>query len=372
MKPDLLRGGRGERLDRLRSAITEEGLDVLIVTHLPNVRYLTGFTGTAALVLVGRREALLISDFRYKTQAAAEVSEAVRVEILARDPWGGALSALQTFDGIADVGFESESITASEAARLTRDGAGGMRFKPTTQVVENLRTVKESAEVAAISAAAELASEALEAVLATVRVGQKEIDIAASLERELRVRGSEWHPFPTIVASGPRSALPHAHTTDRSVQSGEWLLLDFGAQVDGYCADITRTVVVGDRADERQRGIYELVREAQTQAIAGMRPGMTGREIDSLARTVIEDGGYGEAFGHSLGHGLGLEVHEGPRLGSSNDEPVPADAVVTVEPGIYLPDWGGVRIEDDVQLTVNGAVVLSDGKTELRVIGDRG
>ena len=341
---------------------------MLIVTHLANVRYLTGFTGTAALVLVGRRDTLLISDFRYKTQAVEEVTEAVRVEIVARDPWGGALRALQKMDGIADVGFESESVTASEADRLTRDGAGGMRFKPTTQVVENLRAVKESAEVVAISAAAELASEALEAVLATVRVGQKEIDIAALLERELRVRGSEWHPFPTIVASGPRSALPHAHTTDRSVQSGEWLLLDFGAQVDGYCADITRTVLVGGRADERQRGIYELVREAQTQAIAGMRPGMTGREIDALARTVIDDGGFGDAFGHSLGHGLGLEVHEGPRLGSSNNEPVPADAVVTVEPGIYLPDWGGVRIEDDVQLTVDGAVVLSDGNTELREI----
>jgi Xaa-Pro aminopeptidase len=231
--------------------------------------------------------------------------------------------------------------------------------------VERLRVVKSPEEVSAIRAAASLAQEALAEVLPTVRVGQSEREIGAGLEGALRRRGSEWHPFPTIVASGPRSALPHARTSDRAVGRGEWLLLDFGAQVDGYCADLTRTVVVGARADERQRTIYELVRTAQRRALEHLRAGMTGREGDALARDVIAARGFGEAFGHSLGHGLGLEVHEGPRLAPTADAPLPLHAVVTVEPGIYLPGWGGVRLEDDAYLGPDGVVVLSDGRTEL-------
>ena len=347
----------------------QEGVDAVFVTHLPNVRFLTGFTGTAAILLVAKPTPILFSDFRYQAQAAAEVGDLVRVEIVARDLWGSALRGLPDREGISTVGYEEDSLTAKQASELVQDEADGIRFKPTAQLVERLRAVKEAAEVVAIKAAAELAAEALGVTLQTVRAGQTELDIAAELERELRRRGSEWHPFPTIVASGARTALPHASTTDRVVRPGEWLLLDFGAQVDGYCADITRTVVVGGPADEKQRCVYELVREAQVQAIANMAPGMTGREIDRLARSVIEDGGFGDAFGHSLGHGLGLEVHEAPSLGRSNDKVVPADVVVTVEPGIYLPEWGGVRIEDDVHLTEDGAVLLSDGNSELMEIG---
>ena len=353
----------------MRSAIGEQGLDALIVTHLPNVRYLTGFTGTSAILLVAQEAATLFSDFRYQTQAQQEVDGLVTVEIVPRDTWVGVLRVLAELPGISRAGYEAEALTASALTRLNENGADQIQFSPTAQLIETFRAAKEAPEVAAIAAAAELASEAIEVILPSVRVGQTELDVAAALERELRVRGSEWHPFPTIVASGPRSALPHAHTTTRAVEQGDWLLLDFGAQVDGYCADITRTVVVGGRADDRQRHIYELVREAQGQAIANMRPGMTGREIDALARSVIEEGGFGDAFGHSLGHGLGLEVHEGPTLGWSNDKAVPENAVVTVEPGVYLADWGGVRIEDDVQVTKEGGVVLSDGKTELREVG---
>ena len=163
------------------------------------------------------------------------------------------------------------------------------------------------------------------------------------LEAELRRRGSEWHPFPTIVASGPRAALPHAATSGREIRRGEFLLLDFGAQVDGYCADVTRTVVVGAKADERQRTVYEIVRGAQAGARENVRAGMTGKEADALARSEIEARGFGDAFGHSLGHGLGLEVHEEPRLSATNDKALPDGAVVTIEPGIYLPGWGGVR-----------------------------
>src|SRR2546426_1961492 len=184
-------------------------------------------------------------------------------------------------------------------------------------------------------------------------------------EGALRRLGSEGHPFPTIVASGPRTALPHARSSRRTVAAGDWLLLDFGAQVDGYCADITRTVVVGARATERQRSLYALVEEAQRRARAGVRAGMAGREADALARDLIAARGFGDAFGHSLGHGIGLEVHEAPRLAKTNADPLPVGAVVTIEPGVYLAGQGGVRIEDDVHLAAAGPELLSDGRSEL-------
>jgi Xaa-Pro aminopeptidase len=231
--------------------------------------------------------------------------------------------------------------------------------------VEQLRASKDDTELAALKEAARLAHEALDATLGQLHVGQRELDVAATLERELRIRGSEWHPFATIVASGPRSALPHGRTSERELAIGDLLLLDFGAQVDGYCADITRTVVVGRQADERQKTVYDLVRDAQLRAIGNIRAGMTGREADWLARSLIEERGFGEAFGHSLGHGVGLEVHEDPRVSKSNEAPLPLGAAITVEPGLYFAGWGGVRIEDDVFLKAEGAELLSDGRTEL-------
>jgi Xaa-Pro aminopeptidase len=192
----------------------------------------------------------------------------------------------------------------------------------------------------------------------------REREVAATLEGELRRRGSEWHPFPTIVASGPRSALPHAGTSDREIQPDELVLLDFGAQVDGYCADLTRVVVAG-RPDDRQQAMFALVREAQQAALAGLRAGLTGREGDALARRVIEARGFGAAFGHSLGHGLGLEVHEAPRLSRVAEAILPTDAVVTVEPGVYFPGWGGVRLEDDIHLAEGGTRLLSTPQAEL-------
>jgi Xaa-Pro aminopeptidase len=261
------------------------------------------------------------------------------------------------------LGIEGQALSVRDAQRvssLTR-----ARVITTADVVERLRAVKSPEEVCAIREAARLAQEALGETLPGVRVGHTEQAIAAALESALRRRGSEWHPFPTIVASGPRSALPHARTSSRPLAGGEWLLLDFGAEVDGYCADLTRTVLVGARADDRQRAVYELVRSAQQRAISGVRAGMTGREADALAREVIAARGFGESFGHSLGHGIGLEVHEAPRLAPTSEAPLPAGAVVTVEPGVYLPGWGGVRLEDDIHLSPDGPVRLSDGKTEL-------
>ena len=358
MPPDI---GR-QRQEALRSALDRDGLDALLVTHLANIRYLTGFTGSAGLLLVGRGECVLITDFRYAMQAPQEACSAARVEIDQTSVWQR-LTKLLGAAPPAVLGIESHALTVRDAERV-REATSG-RVQPTADLVERLRARKDPGEVAAIRSAASLAQEALAEVLPGVRTDQTELEIGAALEAALRRRGSEWHPFPTIVASGPRAALPHARTSSRAVGRGEWLLLDFGAQVDGYCADLTRTVVVGGRADERQRTVYELVRSAQARALANLRPDMSGRDADALAREVIEARGYADAFGHSLGHGLGLEVHEAPRLAPTADALLPAHAVVTVEPGIYLPGWGGVRLEDDVYLGPDGPECLSDNRTEL-------
>jgi Xaa-Pro aminopeptidase len=353
---------RPERQAALRNALRGEGLDGLLVTHLPNIRYLTGFSGSAALLLVREDATLLITDFRYAAQAPVEVGSAATVEIDDRSVWerlGRVLAAQPT----ESLGIESHSITVHDAERLGRLSRG--RVVPTAELVEQQRVMKSPEEVAAIRSAAELAQEALAEVLSAVRAGQTEVEVAAALESSLRRRGSEWHPFPTIVASGSRSALPHARTSQRAIEAGDLLLLDFGAQVDGYCADLTRTVVVGARADDRQRAVHELVQTAQRRAIEHLRPGMPARQADALARDVITTRGFGEAFGHSLGHGLGLEVHEAPRLAPTSDTPLPPHAVVTVEPGVYFPGWGGIRLEDDVYLAPDGAEILSDGRTEL-------
>lgn len=364
MPRDLRAARRAALLEQLDS----EALDGLIVSHLPNVRYLTGFTGSAGVAVVLRRETVFLSDFRYAEQAGREVGDVARVEIASDHVWERMWEVLGQYAGVSVVGFEADAVTVSELGRIEANGKRP-KLSATSGLVERLRERKDREEVAAIRDAARLAGEALEATLETIRVGRREVDVAARLERELRVRGSEWHPFPTIVASGARSALPHASTGEREIREGDLLLLDFGARVDGYCADVTRTVVVGRAPDERQRAVYELVWEAQLAAREGIRAGMTGKEADALGRTMIEARGFGGQFGHSLGHGLGLEVHEAPRLSRFNDTELPEGAVVTVEPGIYLSGWGGVRIEDDVHLGPGGAELLTDGRTELRVVG---
>ena len=355
---------RRARQEALLRALEADGLDALLVTALPNVRYLTGFSGSAALVVVAKADTLLVTDFRYDEQAAAEAGAVARVVIERASAWDRLFRELASLGTLQRIGYEAHALTVKDAERL---GAAGQawRWRAAGELVERLRACKDPEEVAAIRAAAALAAAAWRETLAAVRVGMTEREIAGRLEGALRRLGSEGHPFPTTVASGPRSALPHARTSPRTVASGDWLLVDFGAQVDGYCADITRTVVVGAKATEAQRALYELVRTAQRRAREGVRAGMPGREADALARELIEARGFGDAFGHSLGHGLGLEVHEAPRLAKTNAEPLPADAVVTIEPGIYLAGQGGVRIEDDVHLAEGGPMLLSDGATEL-------
>jgi Xaa-Pro aminopeptidase len=353
---------RAARQRGVRAALATEGVDGLLVTHLPNIRYLTGFTGSAGLLLVRPNDAVLVTDFRYATQAPREVGEAARVDVDPVSVWQRLGKELAEVP-LEALGVEAHSLTIRDAERVS--GATRGRVVPTVDLVERLRASKDPDEVRAIRCAASLAQDALAEVLPEIGPGRTEREIAAALEGALRRGGSEWHPFPTIVASGPRSALPHARTSGRVLEPGDWLLLDFGAQVDGYCADLTRTVVVGRRADERQRAVYQLVETAQRRALDHLRAGMTGREGDALAREVIAERGFGDAFGHSLGHGLGLEVHEAPRVAPTAEAPLPLHAVVTVEPGIYLPGWGGVRLEDDVYLGPDGPECLSDNRTEL-------
>jgi Xaa-Pro aminopeptidase len=352
---------RSERQAALRQRLEGLGVDALLVTHPSNIRYLTGFSGTAGLLLVSGERTVLVTDFRYAEQAPEEASGAAEIAIEPSNIWDRLRRVLQESRRLR-LGFERERLTVRDADRLARlDAADPVAVG---DVVESLRVVKDAGEVDMIRAAAGLAHAALDEVLPTVRLGETERTIAARLELALRTRGSEWHPFQTIIASGPRSALPHARAGERPVGRGDWLLIDFGAQLQGYCSDITRTVVMGT-ADSRQREIYGIVEEAQRRAREGLMPGMSGREGDALSRDVIEAAGFGDAFGHSLGHGIGLEVHEGPRLARLAEEALPAGAVVTVEPGIYLPGWGGVRLEDDILLTAAGPRCLSDGRTEL-------
>jgi Xaa-Pro aminopeptidase len=353
----------------LAALLETEGLDALLVTSRPNIRYLTGFSGSAGVVVATGRTPLLVTDFRYDEQAHEESGAVARVAIEGTSVWDRLLKELGAgASGLgagSAIGYEAHAVSVKEAERFSSSAGAAWRWKPAGELVERLRVRKDAREVAAIRSAAALAGAALRDTLADVHAGQTELEIAGMLEGALRRHGSEGHPFPTIVASGPRSALPHAHSSTRTVAVGEWLLLDFGAVVAGYCADITRTVVVGKRADEAQRALYELVRDAQRRAREGVRAGMSGREADALARDPIEARGFGAAFGHSTGHGVGLEVHEAPRLSRTAAEPLPEGAVVTIEPGVYVPGRGGVRIEDDVYLSADGPVLLTDGCTDL-------
>ena len=351
----------------LTDAISTAHLDGLLVTNLANIRYLTGFSGTSALLLVARSNVILITDFRYQTQASDEVGAAARVIIESQSLWAGLWRVLPEIEALVVLGFESAHLLHRDFQRLL-DGGARWQWRPTAELVETLRERKDPDEVALIARAAGVATRALERLLPQLRAGVTEVETAGMLEKALRDEGSEGFPFPSIVASGPRAALPHARSSHRAIEHGDFLLLDFGAEVGGYCADLTRTVVVG-KATAEQREVYEVVRRANEIAAGAVRPGMRGRDADALARDYIERCGFGEEFGHSLGHGLGLEVHEAPRLARSSDGILAEGAVVTIEPGIYRAGWGGVRIEDDVHLTSAGPELLTHFPRELIEIG---
>jgi Xaa-Pro aminopeptidase len=354
---------RAGRLAALAAALDQVHLDALLLSSLANIRYLTGFSGTSAVLLVSGREVHLVTDSRYAVQAAEEAGDVARVSVQTQSLWTGVWQQLAALAPARVVGFESTQLLHRDFHRLLEQG-DRWQWRPTVDLVESLRECKDADEVAAIRRAGRMATDALAQTLPQVRPGLTELQIAGMLERALREAGSEGFAFPTIVASGPRSALPHARSSARVVEPGDLLLLDFGAQADGYCSDVTRTVVVG-RAGDREREVHAVVLGAQERAATRVRAGMRGRDADALARDYIERRGYGDRFQHSLGHGLGLEVHEAPRLSRQADGALPQGAVVTIEPGVYEPGWGGVRIEDDVHLGADGPEVLTHFTREL-------
>ena len=354
---------RPQRLAALRDALTAAHVDGLVLTSIHNVRYLTGFSGSSALVLVTQRDLHFITDFRYDTQVREEVGSVATVRIEPASLWNGLWEAAGSISGLEVVGFESAHLLHRDFQRLLSEGSR-WQWRPQLNMVETLRQSKDAGEVALIRQAGEIAIRALKTTLDEVKPGLTELNVAGILEKALRDEGSEDFPFSVIVASGPRAALPHARPSERVIKKGDLLLLDFGAQYRGYCSDITRTVVIG-RASDEQRAIYDIVRHANAVASSSVRAGMRGQDADGLARRYIEDRGYGDAFGHSLGHGLGLEVHEAPRLAKTVETPLGAGAVVTIEPGIYRPGWGGIRIEDDVHLAADGPEILTDFTRDL-------
>ena len=358
---------RSRRVAALVDGLTAAHLDGLLLTGLSNIRYLTGFSGSSALLIVGPRDLILITDFRYQTQVVDEVGDLARIVIEPSSLWTGLWQQLAQLSRLQVVGFETAHIQHRDFQRLLEAGAR-WQWRPTVDLVETLRERKDETEIARITAAAEVATTALGRTLPQIRAGMKELQVAGVLEKALRDAGSEGFAFPSIVASGPRSALPHAHSSARELEPGDFLLMDFGAVVDGYCSDLTRTVVVG-RASDEHRGVYDIVRAANERASSGVRAGMTGRDADGLARDYIDRAGFGPLFGHSLGHGIGLEVHEAPRLARTAEGSLAEGAVVTIEPGIYRPGWGGVRIEDDVVLEAAGPRILTNFARELIELG---
>ena len=358
---------RRARIAALVDGLTAAHLDGLLLTGLSNIRYLTGFSGSSALLVVTPRDVVFITDFRYQTQVVEEIGDIARVSIEASSLWTGLWQQLSTLSSVRVLGFETSHIQHRDFQRLVESGAR-WQWRPTVDLVETLRERKDDGEIALIAEAAKVATRALDRTLPEVAQGMTELQVAGVLERALREEGSEGFPFSTIIASGPRSALPHARSSSRAIQNGDFLLMDFGAEVAGYCSDLTRTVVVGKASDEH-RAVYDVVRVANERASSGVRAGMTGRDADAIARQYIERAGYGELFGHSLGHGIGLEVHESPRLARTADNALPENAVVTIEPGVYRPGWGGVRIEDDVVLGADGPQILTHFPRELLELG---
>ncbi len=345
------------RVSAVRDVLAAQDLDALLVSHLPNIRWLTGFSGSSALLVVTALEVVLLTDFRYATQVESEVSPNVRVVIVAESLWTELWEVLGGMLAVQRLGFDSTHLVHRDFQRLLEQGKR-WQWRPTSELIETLRESKDETEIAAIRRAIVMAETALAATLEQLRPGLTETAVAGVLEKALRDAGSEEYPFSSIVASGPNSALPHARAGRRELERGDFVLLDFGAVADGYCSDITRTVVLG-RASAEQLEVYEVVREANARASAAVRPGMKGMDADAVAREYIHARGFGEAFGHSLGHGIGLEVHEAPRLAKTAEAVLPLGAVVTIEPGIYRAGWGGIRIEDNVLLTEQGAVVLT-------------
>jgi Xaa-Pro aminopeptidase len=338
------------RADRVVDLLAARELDSLLVTNLVNVRYLTGFTGTSGACIVAPEERIFFTDFRYVEQARDQVPDFERVEV-GRDLLGELAKRLR-----GRTGFDDEHLSVAAHRKVAEKAPEGVELMPASGVVEELRAVKDESEVASMRAAAEFATAAYESVLERGLAGRTEREVAVALVRFMEDSGAEGPSFPPIVAAGGHGALPHAEPRDVAIQENTLVTIDMGAIVDGYCSDCTRTLATGE-IDDEAREIYDLVLRAQTEALHAVTAGAECKAVDAVAREIIDGAGHEEHFGHGLGHGVGLEVHEGPRLGKTAEGALAAGNAVTVEPGVYLPERVGVRIED--------LVIVRDGEPEI-------
>lgn len=355
-----------ERLNKLRDKFKANEVEAVLVTSNYNRRYITGFTGTAGVALITKTDAKFITDFRYVDQAS---EQAIDFEIVQHKNSLVEEIATQLKDlGIKRLGFEKNHVSFAQYEDF-KSKFTGTELVPVSGMLENIRLIKDEQEIKILKEAAQIADAAFDHIITYIKPGLTELDVSNELEFFMRKQGAVSSSFDIIVASGIRSALPHGVASDKIIKTGELVTLDFGAYYKGYCSDITRTVAVGKPSSELEK-IYNTVLEAQLRGMKGIKPGLTGKEADALTRDYITEQGYGEYFGHSTGHGLGMEVHEGPGLSMKSDTVLEPGMVVTVEPGIYISGVGGTRIEDDTVITENGNETLTHSTKELLIIGE--
>jgi Xaa-Pro aminopeptidase len=351
------RSGPADRLGRLRLRFSGLGADGILVSHLPNVRYLCGFSGSAGLLLVDSASVTLFTDSRYTFQAREEVWGA-RVQICRHGLIRAATEALRSRRGRSRIAYSTSTVTVAQKQALDAGSRGRVRWISDRNAVEQLRSVKDAGELSAMREAAELISTVFGRIARKIRPGLSELALAAEIEHEIKRRGGSGTSFETIVASGPRSASAHARPSSKLLGKNELVVLDQGAILRGYCSDMTRTIFVG-KASRKVRSLYTAVLEAQEAGKRSIRPGVTAGDVDKAARNTLKRARLERYFTHSLGHGLGLEVHEMPRLGKGEQTVLQEGMVITVEPGVYLEGVGGIRIEDDVVVTASGSVDLT-------------
>lgn len=346
--------------------LEEQKMDAILVASPANIRYLSGFAGTESYLYLSKEKSLILTDSRYTLLAEEEAGEDYGVRtISAGCGYGQLLKELAEEDGIERLGFEEGAMLYGTVTELMeKSGLPGDQWIPLGMELTKLRSIKSEKELQLLAEAERIGDEAFSHILGFLRPGVTELQVAAELEYFMKNHGAEGTSFDTIVASGYHSAIPHAVPTEKKLEPGDFVTMDFGCRYHGYCSDMTRTVVIG-KADERQKEIYELVLRAQKTALTGLKPGMTGMEGDRLAREVIEQAGYGAYFGHGLGHSVGLEIHERPALSVRDKTLLRPGMIETVEPGVYIPDFGGVRIEDMVVITETGIRNLTSSPKEL-------
>ncbi|MFJ7973287.1 M24 family metallopeptidase [Psychrobacillus sp. NPDC096389] len=353
-----------EKLMKLRQSFEELGVDGILVTDGINRRYLTDFTGSAGTVLISKTEAYLLVDFRYTSQAIAQTKD-FTVKEIDRAIIFEEITNLAESLGINKLGFEQQHVSYQYYSEFSKYAKADL--VPLSGVVEKLRMFKSESEIAILKKAAEISDAAFSHILTVIRPGITEIEIANELEFHMRKLGATSSSFDMIVASGVRSALPHGVASEKVVEQGDMITLDFGAYYNGYCSDMTRTIAVGE-PDFKLKEIYTIVSGALEHALAGIKAGMTGKEADALTRDYISEKGYGEYYGHGMGHGIGLYIHEDIFMNPKCEQLIEEGMVLTVEPGIYIPNLGGVRIEDDIILKKDGIEIITKSNKELIIL----